>query len=273
MIKTLLILLILLANDIQQNPGPGNRSDFPCGVCEVPVSWSQVGVCCNNCSVWYHKTCGDISSRNMSYLEKSHVVWHCCKCNSINVDSFTYNSFILHTTNMRLHLVVEPGAQDREVQQALLDTSIDLGLTQVQREPTRYNNLLDLVFTNNPSLCKSSTSIPGISDHAMVVTDFDIIPHYIKQSKRKKYMFNKADWDSIYKEMEQLSTTMESQTATPVEELWSTFTTTVFTIIDKYTPSKVCASRKSLPWLNRNLSRMLKIKLRLYRQAKRSKLE
>ncbi|CAG2200637.1 unnamed protein product [Mytilus edulis] len=98
--KTLLILLILLANDIQQNPGPGNRSVFPCGVCEVPVSWSQVGVCCNNCSVWYHKTCGDISSRNMSYLEKSHVVWHCCKCNSINVDSFTYNSFILHTTNM-----------------------------------------------------------------------------------------------------------------------------------------------------------------------------
>ncbi|CAG2184974.1 unnamed protein product [Mytilus edulis] len=144
-------------------------------------------------------------------------------------------------------LVVKPGAQDREVQQALLETSIDLGLTQVQREPTRYNNLLDLVFTNNPSLCKSSTSIPGISDHAMVVTDFDIIPHYIKQSKRKKYMFNKADWDSIYKEMEQLSTTMESQIATPVEELWSTFTTTVFTIIDKYTPSKVCTSRKSLP--------------------------
>ncbi|CAG2218649.1 unnamed protein product [Mytilus edulis] len=123
----------------------------------------------------------------------------------------------------------------------------DLGDTQVQREPTRYNNLLDLVLTNNPSLCKSSTSIPGISDHAMVVTDFDIIPHYIKQSKRKKYMFNKADWDSIYKEMEQLSTTMESQIATPVEELWSTFTTTVFTIIDKYTPSKVCTSRKSLP--------------------------
>ncbi|CAC5413601.1 unnamed protein product [Mytilus coruscus] len=76
-------------------------------------------------------------------------------------------------------LIVKPGAQDREVQQALLDTSIDLGPTQVQRESTRYNNLLYLVFTNNPSVCKSSTSIPaGISGHAMVVTDFDIIPHY-----------------------------------------------------------------------------------------------
>ena len=36
----------------------------------------------------------------MSYLGRSNVVWHCCKCQSLNVDNFTYNSYELCTTNM-----------------------------------------------------------------------------------------------------------------------------------------------------------------------------
>ena len=71
---------------------------------------------------------------------------------------------------------MKKGAADREVQQALLDLSIEHGLTQVHDQPTRDLNMLDLVFTNNPSTVKTSTSIPGISDHAMIVTDIDIIP-------------------------------------------------------------------------------------------------
>ena len=71
---------------------------------------------------------------------------------------------------------VSKAAADREVQEALLDVTIEHGLSQVNDQPTRDNNLLDLVFTNNPSIMKTSTSLPGISDHAMVVTDIDIIP-------------------------------------------------------------------------------------------------
>ncbi|KAH3885374.1 hypothetical protein DPMN_009367 [Dreissena polymorpha] len=36
----------------------------------------------------------------MSHLNKSSVVWNCCRCNSINIDSFTFNSFELHTSNV-----------------------------------------------------------------------------------------------------------------------------------------------------------------------------
>ena len=90
--RSLVILLILLASDIKINPGPGNRSVFPCGTCAIQVTWSQEGVCCNNCSVWYHKSCEDLSSKNMSYLGRSSVIWHCCKCNSINIDSFELNT-------------------------------------------------------------------------------------------------------------------------------------------------------------------------------------
>ena len=33
-------------------------------------------------------------------LQRSHVQWMCCKCDSMNVDSFTYRSFELYITNM-----------------------------------------------------------------------------------------------------------------------------------------------------------------------------
>ena len=58
---------------------------------------------------------------------------------------------------------------------------------------TRQENVLDLVFTDNPSLIKNSQSIPGISDHAMVVTDSDVKPIYNKQKPRKVYLFSKAN--------------------------------------------------------------------------------
>ena len=44
------------------------------------------------------------------------------------------------------------------------------------RNPQEKTNLLDLVFTSYATLTKSSTNIPGISDHAMIVTDMDTKP-------------------------------------------------------------------------------------------------
>ena len=54
--------------------------------------------------MWYHKSCVQISSRNISYYGCSSVVWHCCKCESINVDRFTINSHKLTTSNFFLPL-------------------------------------------------------------------------------------------------------------------------------------------------------------------------
>ena len=60
----------------------------------------QEGVCCNNCSVWYHKPCEDLSSKSFLYLGRSSFIWHYCECNKTHVDSFTFNSFELHTSNI-----------------------------------------------------------------------------------------------------------------------------------------------------------------------------
>ena len=168
-------------------------------------------------------------------------------------------------------MTVNKGAADREVQQALLDLTIKHGLSQVHDQPSRDNNLLDLVFTNNPSIVKSSTSVPGFSDHAMVLTDIDIIPQHVKQKPRKLYIFSKANWENIYDDMDTLSRKINnSPSTTTVEDLWFTFKTGIEQSMDKNIPTKVCKTRKSLPWYNRNLKRMVRRKARLYKHAKRS---
>ena len=58
-------------------------------------------------------------------------------------------------------------------------------MEQIQMNTTRENNNLDLFFTNHPSLVKSCNTIPGISDHDMVVVDIELKPHYNPRSVEK----------------------------------------------------------------------------------------
>ena len=66
-------------------------------------------------------------------------------------------------------LSVQKEAQDKEVQQAIIDLSVDFNLTQVQDQPTREDNILGLVFTTNQSLIKSISNTPGITDHDILL--------------------------------------------------------------------------------------------------------
>ena len=43
------------------------------------------------------------------------------------------------------------------------------------------------------TLTKSSTNIPGISDHAIIVTDMDTKPYYQITIPRKSYIWRKAN--------------------------------------------------------------------------------
>jgi hypothetical protein len=76
---------------------------------------------------------------------------------------------------------VNQTAQDRDIQRSLLDVVTSHAITHIHETPTRGNNLLDIILTSNPSLFKSSTNTPGISDHDMIITDCEAKLHY--QSK------------------------------------------------------------------------------------------
>ena len=415
---TLLLLILLQAGDIEPNPGPRGKqaTAFPCGLCETPVTWTCEGVCCECCNIWHHNSCIELCTEDYELLQKSNVQWICCKCESINVTSFTYHTYELDSSNyyepltypesimdsftsttafnpiktsspkshqnlsgipsrhsstnettgpamynisnkknlriltvncrsirdknVEFHVTlnytkpdivlgteswlkgIKPGknatkdaikscenfpdnyvyiytvyrndrgilgggifimvnkdiisvektefitnceiewvsiklknnkdlligcyymphrnskdieelerslnltlqgnnknimlrgdfncpdidwstrhvkskAHDIDVQKAVIDITTNIGMTQVHNEPTRENNLMDIIFTMNPSLIKSSTNIPGISDHAIIITDMETKPHYQKTTPRKGYIYSKANWNKV----------------------------------------------------------------------------
>ena len=92
------LLAIILSGDIHMNPGP--TTVYPCGCCERPVTWEHKrAICCDECSIWYHSECIEHSANNFELLQHSNVSWICCKCETQNIDSFTYHSYELELSN------------------------------------------------------------------------------------------------------------------------------------------------------------------------------
>ena len=69
--------------EVETNPGPDSTlsSSFPCGLCEVDANWSNGGIACENCDRWYHKSCADLSLSSFNRLAYTSLVWICKQCN------------------------------------------------------------------------------------------------------------------------------------------------------------------------------------------------
>ena len=141
----------------------------------------------------------------------------------------------------------------------------------MQREPTRGQNLLDLFCCNKPSLVKSITSIPGISDHNIVLADCKLKPSIITKPQRKIYQWSKADWHSLREQTVVFAEDfLASATTRSVNENYIKFRTYLEEVMENKIPSKLSSKRFKLPWFNRELKRLCRKKARKYKKAKRS---
>ena len=73
---------------------------------------------------------------------------------------------------------IKAGSNQHMQYQQLLDIEQELGFEQMQLSPSMESNKLDLYLTTYTSLVKSCYTVPGISDHHMVVVDCDVKPRY-----------------------------------------------------------------------------------------------
>ena len=74
------------------------------------------------------------------------------------------------------------------------------GLDQLVHFPTREKNTLDLIFTSLPGHFQEIHSPDKLSDHDVVSGTLKIyIPHK-KKSRRKVYLYQKGDFDSMRKD-------------------------------------------------------------------------
>ncbi len=146
----------------------------------------------------------------------------------------------------------------KPLHERLLAITNDHHLTQLQLEPTRENNILDLFLTNKPGCVKNIATLPGISDHTgIILTDCDIRPTYIKSKPRQVPMFSRANWDAM--KQETLKFQEEFVTSCPDKDIntaWSDFKSHIDTIISKHVPSKTTSKRYTPPWLTGPLKRM-----------------
>ena len=93
--------------------------------------------------------------------------------------------------------VGNPEAANKSQCELLLSSLDTHALAQIHKEPTREENILDLLITNKPGLIKSSHSVPGISDQCAVVTELDIDQPYRRTKPCPVRQFKNANWEAI----------------------------------------------------------------------------
>ena len=93
--KLLIVTQLLLAGDVEVNPGPGGSS-FPCGLCEIDANWSNGGIACEHCDVWYHRDCAHLNLTSFNRLASPSRI--CYKCSSKNFSHFPFHYSQLYLT-------------------------------------------------------------------------------------------------------------------------------------------------------------------------------
>ena len=74
----LVFWLLLLAGDVEQNPGPVR---YPCTVCKQPVRCNQRGIECTRCENWSHVRCCGVSVDEYEKISANeNELWYCPGC-------------------------------------------------------------------------------------------------------------------------------------------------------------------------------------------------
>ena len=87
----LVMVILLLSEDVQLNPGPPTRTPkYPCGVSSKNVNHSHMAMECEDCLAWYHIKCVKMGD-NMYQVHLYHnsYTWVCLKC---GLPNFTNSS-------------------------------------------------------------------------------------------------------------------------------------------------------------------------------------
>ena len=161
---------------------------------------------------------------------------------------------------------------EKDLNQLAIDTMDDLALTQMVSEPTRGNNILDLLFSSCPDLVQNVTVSPGISDHSSVTAEVALKAKISKKKPQKVYMYGKADPEDLKRNLTTLRDSfLAASSGRSASDNWARFTKSLMDIIDKLVPQKIVRERHDLPWLNKSICMKIKQKNRLHWKAKKAK--
>ena len=145
------------------------------------------------------------------------------------------------------------------------------GLTQVVEEPTRKNNILDLLITNQPSQVLGVDVIHGVSDHDVVFAELDLRPVQYEQKPRQIPLYKKANWDLIRADMSLLKSTISTMHETAsVNDMWILFRDTLQSSITSNISYRQSKTKYGYPWIGPELKRLMRKQHRYYKTKKKT---
>ena len=170
-------------------------------------------------------------------------------------------------------LTISSECDNRKMYDKLLDVIDENEMQQLQHQPTCCGSVLDLFFSNKPSLIKDITVIPGISDHDAVVVDTVFTIKLNRKLPRHIRQWSKTDWDKVREEVTQYRDSyFHKASSQPVEDNYKSFQDFIKELIDTYVPSKMSSVHRNVPWCTPAIKRMCQKKQRLYNKYRKSHL-
>ena len=154
----------------------------------------------------------------------------------------------------------------------LLQLAADFHLEQLNFEPTRKKNILELMFSSCPELVTSCTTGPGISDHDhLVITKISLKPQHQIKKKRQIHLYKKADWIEIKKHLKNTCQEFQNKAGErSSSECWCILRDSILESIQKFVPQKTISGRHRQPWITRELKCQINRKKRIYKKAKKT---
>ena len=116
------------------------------------------------------------------------------------------------------------------------------GLVQLVDEPTRGENILDLILISNPTRVKNISVVPGVADHDAVQLELDISPDRQKQKRRKISIYSRADWLGLEAHLKRIVAKVEDN-GRHIEDQWKLFASDLEEGILKHIPHKLSANK------------------------------
>jgi len=257
-------VLLAMRSELDSEEVPELDSD-----CEL--IWAKINLLGNKtlylCAFYRHNVSDEISLTNLQHsLAKTPTNG---KANLIIGGDFNLPGWDWST------MTLKPKTVSPSLHKYFNDVINDHGLEQLVRDPTRKDNILDLLLTNCPHEVFRVEVIPGLSDYDAVLAEFDLCPVKIRQKPRPIALFHKADWDSISLSMEstrvQLQTIYDGNASSSV--MWDTFRDSITSSVKKFIPHKVASNKNGNPWIDTKLKRLLKKQQRVYNRMKKSGTE
>ena len=164
----------------------------------------------------------------------------------------------------------KPNCRHLQMYEKLRNIIDDAGLQQMVTMPTRGPNTLDLILTNCPGRINNLDTIPGISDHQIVTCQLNTFPLRRLQKPRWIAQYGKADWESMAEELCNLQDEIRTYHADDsTEELWKLFKNKLLHLVDKFIPRKRATRIQKLPYITREIEKLINRRNRKYRKLKR----